>query len=107
MALTARGDDKDGLQGETSLMVAVSEEELLDGRVTGSARFSGSDDVALAFTVENQNKGLVSAQMTARGESDDALLLGALGGRLGPEVEPRQRQRRDFCHRRDARRQGR
>ena len=34
------------------------------------------DDVALAFTVENQNKGLVSAQMTAHGESDDALLLG-------------------------------
>ena len=40
-------------------MVALAEEELLDGRVTGSARFSGADDVALAFTVENQNKGLV------------------------------------------------
>ena len=45
-------------------------------RATGSARFSGGDDVALAFTVENQNKGLVSAQMTAHGESDDGLLLG-------------------------------
>merc|ERR1719421_2529350 len=76
MALAARGDDKDGLQGETSLIVAIAEEELLDGRATGSARFSGGDDVALAFTVENQNKGLVSAQMTAHGESDDALLLG-------------------------------
>ena len=76
MKMTARGEDADGLQGETSLMVAIAEEELLDGRATGSARFSGGDDVALAFTVENQNKGLVSAQMTARGESDDALLLG-------------------------------
>ena len=76
MKMTARGDDADGLQGETSLMVAIAEEELLDGRATGSARFSGGDDVALAFTVENQNKGLVSAQMTAHGESDDALLLG-------------------------------
>ena len=76
MKMTARGEDADGLQGETSLMVAISEEELLDGRATGSARFSGGDDVALAFTVENQNKGLVSAQMTAHGEGDDALLLG-------------------------------
>ena len=76
MKMTASGEDADGLQGETSLMVAIAEEELLDGRVTGSARFSGLDDVALTFTVENQNKGLVSAQMTAHGESDDALLLG-------------------------------
>ena len=49
MKMTARGEDADGLQGETSLMVAIAEEELLDGRATGSARFSGADDVASRF----------------------------------------------------------
>merc|ERR1719421_2019541 len=74
MKMTARGEDADGLQGETSLMVAVAEEELLDGRATGSAQWrrdTYEDDLNFNLALVNDNDPIFSIVGVLNGDIKD------------------------------------
>merc|ERR1712138_384200 len=93
MSMTADGVSQDeALAGSLGLLVRVDNENEVDGLVSGSFDWSGTEDadqtdLRASMTVSNKQRERLHMAMTADGDSQDEAMAGSLGLALFAEAD--------------------